>query len=79
MKIALLDDHIADLIHAEFFIKNYLADNFPQVADSIQLDSFLNPQDFLNAFEPHKFDLVVLDILMKPLNGIQVAQVVRSR
>ena len=79
MKIALLDDQIADLNHAESFIKKYLAENFAEVTDSIQLDTFLNPQDFLNAFEPHKFDLIVLDIFMKPLNGIQVAQVVRKR
>ena len=79
MKIALLDDQIADLNHAESFIKKYLAENFSEVADSIQINTFLNPQDFLNAFEPQKFDLIVLDIFMKPLNGIQVAQVVRKR
>lgn len=79
MKIALVDDQIADLNQAESFLKKYLAENFAEVADSIELDTFLNPQDFLNAFEPHKFDLIILDIFMKPLNGIQVAQVVRKR
>lgn len=79
MKIALLDDQIADLNHAESFIKKYLAENFFEVTDSIQLDTFLNPQDFLNAFESQKFDLFILDIFMKHLNGIQVAQVVRKR
>ena len=79
MKIALVDDQIADLNQAEAFLKKYLAQNFAEVAESIQLDTFLNPQDFLNAFEPQKFDLIILDIFMKPLNGIQVAQVVRKR
>jgi len=79
MKISLVDDQFADLHQSEAFLKNYLAQNFSEVADSIQLDTFLNPQDFLNAFEPHKFDLIILDIFMKPLNGIQVAQIIRKR
>ena len=79
MKISLVDDQFADLHQAEAFLKKYLAQNFSEVADSIQLDTFLNPQDFLNAFEPHKFDLIILDIFMKPLNGIQVAQIVRNQ
>ena len=79
MKIAIVDDQFADLNQAEAFLKNYLAQNFAEVADSIELDTFLNPQDLLNSFEPKKFDLFILDIFMKPLNGIQVAQVIRKR
>ena len=79
MKIALVDDQIADLNQSETFLKKYLAENFAQVADPIELDTFLNPQDFLESFEPQKFDLLILDIFMKPLNGIQVAQIVRKR
>ena len=79
MKISLVDDQFADLHQAETFLKNYLAQNFSEVADSIQLDTFLNPQDLLNSFEPKKFDLFILDIFMKPLNGIQVAQIIRKR
>ena len=79
MKIALVDDQFTDLHQSEAFLKNYLAQNFSEVADSIQLDTFLNPQDLLNSFEPKKFDLFILDIFMKPLNGIQVAQVIRKR
>ena len=79
MKIALVDDQFADLNQSEAFLKNYLAQNFAEVADSIELDTFLNPQDLLNSFEPKKFDLFILDIFMKPLNGIQVAQIIRKR
>ena len=79
MQIALVDDQFYDLHQSEAFLKNYLAQNFSQIADSIRLDTFLNPQDFLNSFEPHKFDLFILDIFIKPLNGIQVAQVIRKR
>ena len=79
MKIALVDDQIGDLNHAENFLRKYLDKNFAQVAASIELETFLNAQDMLKNFEPQKYDLIMLDIFMKPINGIQVAEIVRKR
>ena len=79
MNIAIVDDQPNDLHSAESFLKDYLIRNFPEVAQSVKVDIFNNPEEFLSNFEPDNFDLLILDIFMKPLNGIQVAQVVRER
>lgn len=79
MKIAIVDDRLADLKNAETFLRKYITQNFSEAADSIRIDSFSNVEDFLKAFEPGKYDLFMLDIFMKPLNGIQIAQIIRNR
>ena len=78
MNIALVDDLRSDLSDAQIFLSNYLAQNFPEVAPNIHIKTFSNPKDFLSEFAPEAFDLLILDIFMKPLNGIQVAQIVRN-
>lgn len=79
MKIALVDDQIADLKNAEAFLSKYIAQNFSEASKDIRIDSFANVENFLRAFEPGKYDLFILDIFMKPLNGIQVAQIIRNK
>lgn len=79
MNIAIVDDLSDDLRAAKTFLSNYLAKNFAEVAPSVQIQTFSNPEDFLSDFAPEKFDLIILDIFMKPLNGIQVAQIVRNQ
>jgi len=50
MNIALIDDRIKDLIDAESFLKNYIAENFSEQADSVQLDIFSHAEIFLRDF-----------------------------
>lgn len=78
MNIAIVDDLSDDLLAAKAFLTNYLAKNFAEVAPSVKIQSFSNPEDFLRVFKPESFDLIILDIFMKPFNGIQVAQVIRN-
>ena len=79
MNIAVVDDLADDLLAAKTFLTNYLEKNFAEVVANIQIKTFSDPEDFLSDFKPEKFDLVILDIFMKPLNGIQVAQIVRNQ
>ncbi len=78
MLIAIVDDQIADLRVAATFIKKYIAKNFSETAQSVHIETFSNPEEFLRDFVPNSYDLLILDIFMKPLNGIQVAQSVRE-
>ena len=78
MKFALIDDQIADLKDAENFLRKYLAENFSESAGSIEIETFSRAGIFLRDFEPNKYDLLILDIFMKPINGIQVAETVRN-
>lgn len=79
MNIAVVDDQPDDLLAAKTFLIDYLEKNFAEVVANIQIKTFSDPEDFLSDFAPEKFDLVILDIFMQPLNGIQVAQIVRNR
>ena len=78
MKIALVDDQTQDLRDAETFLKKYIAEKFSEVADSIELETFLRAEEFLNDFKPKSYSLLILDIFMKPINGIQVAEMIRK-
>ena len=75
MNIAVVDDQIADLSDAATFIEDYISENF---SESVRVETFSNPENFLRDFVPGSYDLLVLDIFMKPFNGIQVAQSVRG-
>lgn len=79
MNIAVVDDMADDLLAAKTFLTNYLEKNFAEVVTNVWVKTFSDPEDFLSDFKPEKFDLVILDIFMKPLNGIQVAQIVRNQ
>ncbi len=79
MKIAIVDDRQEDLISAKTFLNEYLAKKFPETFRAIQIDSFSGVEDFLKSFKPAIYDLLIFDIFMKPLNGIQIAQIVRSK
>ena len=79
MNIAVVDDQPDDLLAAKTFLTNYLEKNLVEVAPNIQIKTFSDPEDFLSDFAPEKFDLVILDIFMQPINGIQVAQIVRNQ
>ena len=79
MNIAIVDDLADDLLAAETFLTNYLEKNFAEVAPDVQIQTFSNPEDFLSVFKPESFNLIILDIFMQPLNGIQVAQIVRNK
>ena len=79
MNIALVDDQPDDLRAAETFLSKYLAKNFGEVAPTVKIKTFPYPEDFLSEFASEAYDLIILDIFMKPLNGIQVAQIVRNQ
>ena len=79
MNIAIVDDQADDLQAAENFFRDQLAENFPEAAAVVQVETFSDAEKFLSEFELGKYDLLILDIFMKPLNGIQVAQIVRSK
>lgn len=79
MNIAMVDDQAEDLQDAENFLREHLAKKFSEVAPVVRIDTFSKPEKFLSEFECDKYDLLIFDIFMKPLNGIQVAQIVRGK
>lgn len=71
-KIAVIDDHKIFLEGIKLLIGDMLAD--------AQIMSFEQPQPFLSALENREtFDLVICDLVMRPMNGILVSAAIRER
>ena len=76
MKIAIVDDVAKDLSIEIDYLTTYISKNFPTL--STDLAPFQDPEKFLENFESNRFDLVILDIIMESMNGIQLAQKIRE-
>ena len=79
MNIAIIDDSASDLYATQTFLSDYIEKNFPQAFPTTEIYIFDDIEYFLHTFEKNQFDLLIMDIFMKPINGIHAAQIVRSR
>lgn len=77
MNIAIVDDEKAELDAAEHYLKDYLRDNWS--GTNVNIQTFSSAKDFLNVFKVGAFQLVILDIIMPEINGLQAAQIIRAR
>ena len=75
MKIALVDDEITQLQN----LRNLLAAQLRHFADTTphQIDAFRSGQTFLDHWEAGSYDIVVLDIFMGGITGVDVAKRIR--
>ena len=75
MHAAIIDDSATDI--------RFLFDNICRYCEEhkvhMQVDCFDNEQKFLTVLKEKKYDLVILDIYMKRINGDQLAQVIREK
>ncbi len=74
MQIAICDDDESELRHLSELIAAY------QINRGIRIDycSFHNGMDFLSHIKGGEYDLILMDILMPGLNGMQIAQELRT-
>lgn len=79
MNIAIVDDDIHELQAAEYYLREFIKKNYPELFPNIKIQTFSGSNDFLNAFKPGLFQLVILDIMMGEINGLQTAQIIRAR
>ena len=79
MKIAVVDDSAQDLSTEINYLTTYISNYHHGLSDDLKINGFQSAADFLKSFEPGKFDLIVLDIIMNDINGIQLAKMIRSK
>ena len=77
MNIAIVDDEKIELAAAENYLRNYLQENWSEL--SFQIQPFSSATDFLQIFKPKIFQLIILDIYMPAINGMELAQIIRAR
>ena len=79
MKIAVVDDSVKDLSSEIDCLTNYISKNKLGLSLNLKINGFQSAADFIKSFEPGKFDLIALDIIMNDINGIQLAKMIRAK
>ena len=75
LNIAVVDDILCEILKLENFIKNYFRESTHELG---LLNSFTSGEELLKDFEPKKFHIVFTDIIMKDVNGIETARLLRA-
>lgn len=73
MRIAIVDDSLSDIQYLYENIRKYCQEH--QV--HMTIEPFHNESRFLSSLKEHSYDLVILDIYMKQINGDYIASLVR--
>lgn len=75
MKIALVDDEVIQLQN----LRNLLATELQRMTSSTphHIDAFRSGQSFLDHWQPGSYDIIILDIFMGELTGVDVAKRIR--
>lgn len=77
MKIAIADDLENDLQVAASNIRQYLEASYPDVIKNFELDTFASAEALLENYAPGKYDLLILDIFMVDMTGMEAAEAIR--
>ena len=79
MNIAIVDDNLQDLSSAEFYLKNFIQQNYPEQEAEIFIKTFSRAIDLLKDFSAGQYEIILLDIRMKNITGMQAANIIRNR
>ena len=77
--MALIDDDADDLAAAADYLTHYIEHNHIELSYNMKLTNYLSPKKFVEEFYGGRFDLIVLDIFMDEMSGINVAQLIRMK
>ncbi len=72
MKIAIVDDDVLETTHLLTSISAYMP---PET----RIDTFPSGESFLASFKPYSYDLVLLDIYMSGMLGVDAARAIREK
>lgn len=75
MRIALIDDDNSHLMQLQEFISEELL-SFG--GNTHKIDTFCSGENFLSCWQTDKYDLIILDIYMEELTGIETARKIRE-
>lgn len=79
VNVAIVDDESADIAVTEKYFRNFIHNNYPEEESAINIKTFSKSKDMLLKFTPGQYDLMILDIRMKEITGMQAAKIVRGR
>ena len=74
LRIAICDDDLQELSRISILLNQYQAEKEP----AFKYDSFSNAIDLLDEMKRNAYHVLLLDVLMPGLNGIEAAREIRS-
>ena len=77
MNIAIVDDDALDLETAADYLEEHIRSAYPEA--TVQIDAFPGGEALLESFRFGKYDLIVLDIYMKGISGMETARAIRRK
>lgn len=77
MNIAIVDDDKFELNSAKNYLHDFIKENWSEMDFNIQ--TFSCAKEFFEVFKPNLFQLIILDIYMDEIDGLQTAQIIRAR
>ena len=75
MKIALVDDELNQLLHLKKLLASQLDTLIPEASHLI--DTYRSGQSFLDHWTAGQYDVIILDIFMGGITGVEVAKEIR--
>lgn len=79
MRIAIVDDEEKERVTTEACLRDHIRACYPEEESALRIDAFANAETLIEAFEPGMYDLLILDIFMEDVNGMQAAQIIRAK
>lgn len=79
MNIAIADDDANDLKAVVTYCQKHIRSSFQQAEKDVHIETFSSGEELLEAFLPGKYDLIILDIYMKDLSGMETAKKIRGQ
>lgn len=79
MRVAIIDDAPEDLAQAVDYFTNYISKNHIELSYNLKVKTYSDALDFIKNTLAEQFDLVILDICMGEINGVQLAQFIRDK
>ena len=79
MNIAIVDDESFELYTAKKYLLQYIHKHWAEYESEINIDTYTCAKDLLKIFHAGMYQLIILDICMPEINGMQTAQVIRAR
>ena len=78
MNIAVVDDNDMDRNNVINYCQQYISDHYPQDKNFINIKTFASGEELVKAYKSGKFDLLVLDIYMTGISGLETAKKIRD-
>ena len=75
LNIAVVDDTLSDVFRLKSFIESWFAASEHKLTGIM---TFTSGEEMLRAFEPGMFQIVFMDIIMKKINGVETAKILRD-